>query len=484
MISPAFIPSSIRHLSDEDFNTQLFLTLFSKTKRALTINCDLIQKIFSFLPPSGLCTANLINKTCYVVYHTPHLKAFEWIFFSSVIRQKELRHPFPLIQYGDGSSSLPPALSTVGPHVLIMDRYVKHNYWKQLIELLSSGKELTYADILDQFRLAADQGHEPAIKHFIDLYLQNCLEYEEVDEKNHNEFLDVIHRYADRGSESAITFLVGYFIENTENGDSSTQENRLKLIKKYANRGSEAAIKGVLDVFCKEAFGINANDEKTQKTCLNMAQNYVEKFQSEAAIEFILKAYKESLLGFNWKDYQVQNQCMQFAKKYAALKSETAIAFTLDMQAERFKLLQTKEAQQEALLLADYYARKFRSEEAINFLLQAHNSNRLGLASSVERRKKRDALAQEYADAGSEAAIKFILRSKSIVKRYENAKKYAALKSEKAIKYMLKATCNRVFLLSSDEPISHRWKLAIKYLKQGSLAALKMMIHAYQIEFD
>ncbi len=74
--------SSNRLLSDEDFNTQPFLTLFSKTKKELTINDELIQHIFSFLSPLGLCTVNLTNKAFYVVYHTPHLKAFEWIFFS------------------------------------------------------------------------------------------------------------------------------------------------------------------------------------------------------------------------------------------------------------------------------------------------------------------------------------------------------------------------------------------------------------------
>lgn len=476
--------SSNRLLSNEDFNTQPFLTFFSKTERRQIINQDLIQQVFSFLSPQDLCTANLINKACYVVYHTPHLKAFDWIFSSSVIRQQELKHPYRLLQFDDGSCSLLPFHRSleVSPDVLVMDRYVKRNYWKQLIDLFSSSKELIYTDIVNQCRLAADQGHEPAIKHFIELYFSNCFESTAEDDEAHKEFLTLIYQYADRGSESAIRFILAYFSEN-EDTCSKTQIERLNLIKKYAERGSEAAIKYLLNSFCTGRFEIDIHDEKMQELCLKTAHRYIKKFRSEAAIKFVLKSYKKSRLGFNWNEIHVQDQCIQFAKTHAALKSETAIAFLLEMHKKQFKLFQTKEIQQEALLLAEDYAHEFRSEVAISFLLEAHDSKSLGLANSLERRKKRNLLAQKYADNGSEAAVKFLLHSKNINNRHEMAQKYAALKSEKAIKYLLKAKFDNHF---SYEPITERegWQLAITYLKRGSLAAFKIMIHAYQIEFD
>lgn len=487
------MPASISHssnrlLSDEDFNTQFYLTLFSNTKRALTINVDLIHHIFSFLQPTDFCAANLINKTCYVAYHTPHLKVFEWIFFSSVIKQHELKHPSPLLQFNDdGSCSLAPVNHSmkVSPAVLVMDRYVKYNYWKQFIDLLSSGKELVYSDIFNQCRLAADQGHEPATKLFIELYLLGCSESYNEGEENHKEFLKAIYRHANHGSESAIRFLLTYFT-NSDTTCSSTQSERLNLIKKYADQGSEAAIKHLLGTFRKGLFGINASDKEVQITCLKLAQNYIDKFQSEAAISFMLKAYKKSWLGLNWNEISIQNQCMQFAQTYANLESETAIDFLLTTHKTLFQLVQTKEIQQKALLLADYYARTYRSEKAIHFLLEAYNSNSLGLSSSLERRKKRNMLAQKYANQGSEVAVKFLILLKNNEKRYEIAKKYAALKSEKAIKYVLKTELHSHFFITYNEPITKRegWQLAINYLKGGSLTALKMMIYAYQSELD
>ncbi len=526
------IANCINTFSNDRLLVDASVEMFAKTNNKLIVPPEIVRLIFLFLDKaSDFCKVNLVNRACYMISQDPTYTPFNWVLFSPVIERQEKSSPIRLIFYANENQN-----EERSP-ILVMEKYVKHNYWKKLIQLFQAEMLPSEEKILDHLLLAADQGYEWPIQHLLIFSKEGFLGINPADEKVERDYFELAMKWAEKGSRAAIEFLMSTF-ESAETGNQKTNQERLALVKKFAFRGSEDAIRFLLVAYGEGFLGLNVFDAKIQQEGLALAHQFAQQ-GSEAAIEYLLEASLDGKLGLDETDPDVRDQYLALAREYAdTFHSEAAIAFIInsllyqiidlnhkddmhtclktakhyadqgsEMAIELLlnKLGDQSNEKQEAFIrggacsLAQTYADTFKSEKAITFLLKEHSK----FSSDTRTKEIGVELAKKYAsEMHSEAAIDWLLNdsylthwtlepitTEKLKKRYTDAKFFADCKSEKAIEYFLDGHLSDdgleplpLFDLGLNLTDSSTYKEGLKearnYLQQGSISALKFLIKA------
>ena len=150
---------------------------------------------------------------------------------------------------------------------LTFRQYVKGFYYGKIYDSIRKSDQVSNDEKLFFLELAAENGIENWIDHYLCVYCLGLLGLDAEDQKTQEKGLALVKRFADTGSKVAIYYLY-YIYEHGKCGlkkDNETQKEGLKILMNYAEQDSRMAVKCLIRAFKESKLGLHLKDEKLQK---------------------------------------------------------------------------------------------------------------------------------------------------------------------------------------------------------------------------
>lgn len=496
----------------------------SPTLKKISIPPEIIYAIFSFLDCKNLARASLVCKAMYAISNDIHLPCYQWILQSDFVRQLDAKKQPPLICYEGGK------LTPTSCHALLQTYGLKNHFdhFLRSLRFNSKGKIEISSSLLETLLLAvkqgslparkiaeelfdkfdddlqyplvflkelADAGSEKAIKKLLRAHLEGDFGLNEHSLEVQQKALRLIEEYVKKGSSSALDILDDIYEEGWAGLNSTPSEVQVEhkkllenlpfpyqgegfqKVKKLADEGNPQAIKNLLRGYIRGRFG---NEPKIIDEGIKLTCKYAEEGSSYAvkiilqnsrderlarlyadkgvvvAMDYLIKGYQFGY--WDVRDVETQLELHDLVKKYAHQGSEIAIQRLLD-------LYLTKKHPRGVVVFESYGDTLYR--ELLNIYLTSE---------IVDVEKEGLKLAKEFADKGSEIAIRkflYYLKKENDNGNYERlASRYADQGSEIArLKYL-----KHLFKTRDKNPLHFSITLH-SYLQKGSSSSIKFLVN-------
>lgn len=477
--------------------------------KKILIPLEIIYVIFSIFDCKELANVSLVSKVTHLVATDIRFPCYQWILQSDLVRQLEAKKlpsltcleelsPTLLLQtYGfknhfhhflssislNDLREIP--LSTIDINSLLLAvRQGSLPAMKIAEKLFGSLKKKWFGqNLLLLLKELADAGSEKAIEKLLRGRLKGTFKLNET--CTEQKTLELVEEYVKKGSDIALCILASTYVDGWEGLASiplEVQEKHKRLIralahssipyqgegfqeiKKLADKGHQDAIRTLLLTYMSKTFG---NDSKTMAEGLQLATSYAEK-GSANAVEILLYAYNSGEYGLEENEAK-NDEGLRLAHLYAEKGFIVAIDYLI--QGYQFGFWGINKQDEKTQLKLEQLAKKYAPqgiESAIRALLVTYR---------IKIRKKGfDALekeelkfAQESADRGYEAAIKFLLDYSKDMGVANLAEHYTNLGSQIALLRFLK----QHYKENND---SQLLELLRHYLNIGAPSAVKFLV--------